>query len=948
MSDDHERPSEEREPSSVTRDIGRVPTLAGGLLAAGDTLHADADAWVPGATLPFLAPAVPQQLGRYVVLGPLGRGGMGTVLEAFDRTLDRRVALKVLHRNLGTEHTKRLLREAQALAKLSHPNVVQVYEVGEAAGQAFIAMELVQGRSLRAWLDRDPPPSWRERVDAFVQAGEGLAAAHAQGLVHRDFKPGNAVIDDAGRVRVLDFGLARRVEDADSSASVEPTDAVAVDEESLTEVGMVVGTPAYMAPEQMRGQEVDARSDQFAYCVALFEALYGERPFEGASMGALLVSLLSGSVRPIPKGSDVPAAVHAVVLRGLAAEPADRWPSMAALLGELRRVTAPPRKRSWLAASMVGGLVVAGLGLWQQAAVDRRCEGARHELEGTWDDARKHEVQAAILATELSYAADTWARVEQRLDGYAEAWAAAYTEACEATSVRQEQSAEVMDLRMACLDERRLALGEAVEVLARADATRVENAVDLVASLPGLLRCDDVEALRAELPPPEDPAVAAQVEEVRTRLARARALRDAGVYDEAFALADAATGQAEALAYPPLRAEALLVRGSAHESEGRYPEAEADVEQAYLVAMEHGYDGVEARAAGKLVRIVGERQARHDAGLQWGKVALAMAHHLRAEPTLEAQALEDVGSVLWRQGKLAEALDHHQRALAIFERELDPDHPDVAGSLNSIGNVSWGQGKIDQALAYHQRAAAIWAQAKGSHHPVYGHALNNIGTVLKDQGKLAEAHAQLERAVEILEQALGPRHPDVAAAFMNIGLVAGEQGKREQALAYHRRAMSIHEQTLGAQHPYVAFSLNNIGNVLAAQGEHAQALDHFQRALAILEQALGPRHAFVAYPLVDMSEVELAQGDVALAREHGERAVSILESTETTPDPLAEGRFALAMALWDDPAQRPRARTLATQARDAYTSLGPAKRAELAKVDAWLAARPQPASAEAE
>jgi eukaryotic-like serine/threonine-protein kinase len=739
MNEEIEHPSEEREPQSVTRRVGGERTSICDPRAVDRAAHddeADAGAWAPGSTLPFVAPAPPQQLGRYVVLRTLGRGGMGTVLEAFDRTLDRRVALKVLHRDLEQEHAKRLVREAQALAKLSHPHVVQVYEVGEAAGQAFIAMELVQGRSLRAWLDGEPRPGWRESVQVFLQAGEGLAAAHARGLVHRDFKPGNAVIDDDGRVRVLDFGLARWVEDADEAAAVvDASMDVAAQQESLTQAGMVMGTPAYMAPEQMRGHEVDARTDQFAYCVALFEALYAERPFPGGSMAALMVSLLSGQVRPAPRGSDVPATLRAAVLRGLAVAPADRWPSMDALLGELRRIVAPPRKRGVAALGVAGGLVVVGLGLWQQAAVGQRCDGARQQLAGTWDAARKQEVQAAILATELSYAADTWARVEERLDTYTDAWTRAHTEVCEATSVRQEQSADVMDLRMACLGERRLALREAVEVLARADATRVEHAVELVASLPGLSRCDDVRALAAELPPPEDAQVAARVEALRARLARARALRDAGVYDEALDEADAVVQAAETLEYPPLLAEAFLARANAHDSTDRVAEAEADAERAYLLAMEHGHVAVEARAGGRLLWLVGERQARHDAGLQWGKAALAKARSVRAEPRLEASTLDDVGAVLWRQGKLTEALDHHQRALALFERELDPRHPEIARTLNDIGNVLWAKGQLDQALAFHQRAATIWEEALGASHPSVARALNNIGTVLKDRGE---------------------------------------------------------------------------------------------------------------------------------------------------------------------------------------------------------------------
>ncbi|MEM9460113.1 MAG: SUMF1/EgtB/PvdO family nonheme iron enzyme [Myxococcota bacterium] len=300
------------------------------------------------------------ELGRYVIMGTLGRGGTGTVFKAFDPALDRRVALKVLNAELDQQHTTRLRREAQALAKLSHPNVVQVYEVGHvkgvggvggAEGQTFVAMELVQGRTLREWIRQEPRPSWRECVEVFVQVGAGLVAAHGRGLVHRDFKPGNAMIDDEGRARVLDFGLARRTEEVDEDASIIETrartdqhDVVPLDT-PLTKTGTVLGTPAYMPPEQMRGIEADFRSDQFSFCVALYEALYGERPFEAGKMAGLMLTILEGKVRPAPKGSTVPAALRAVLLRGLAHDPDKRWPSMEALLEQLQRLLAPPIRR---------------------------------------------------------------------------------------------------------------------------------------------------------------------------------------------------------------------------------------------------------------------------------------------------------------------------------------------------------------------------------------------------------------------------------------------------------------------------------------------------------------------------------------------------------------------------------------------------------------------------
>ncbi|MEX1363367.1 MAG: serine/threonine-protein kinase, partial [Nannocystaceae bacterium] len=327
-----------------------------------------------------------RRFGRYVVLDVLGKGGMGLVLKGYDEQLDRPVAIKVLHEHLGRQHTARLEREAQAMARLSHPHVVQVYEVGELEGRTFVAMELVKGQTVRQWMDQQPRPGWAACVELFVQLGEGLAAAHRRGLVHRDFKPGNAMLDEDGRARVLDFGLARRggeqVDDAPNVIQRARTDVQQVVplEQPLTQTGAVLGTPAYMPPEQMGGQEADARSDQFSFCVTLYEALYGERPYEGETMSALMVAMRGGQVRPAPRGSDVPTALRRVLLRGLAAEPAERWPSMEALLEELRRLVAPSRGWRWIAGVGAVALLAGLVAVWQRDVISEQ-EGELTEKE---------------------------------------------------------------------------------------------------------------------------------------------------------------------------------------------------------------------------------------------------------------------------------------------------------------------------------------------------------------------------------------------------------------------------------------------------------------------------------------------------------------------------------------------------------------------------------------
>ena len=291
------------------------------------------------------------KLGRYVVLELVSAGGMGVVYEAFDPQLDRKVALKVLRpESLGSETLEqaqaRLLREAQAMASLSHPNVVPVFDVGTVGRQVFVAMELVDGGTLTDWL-RAERRGWREIVEMYLQAGRGLAAAHAAGIVHRDFKPDNVLVGRDGRARVSDFGLARPAvrelarAGADRGAGAHESSAA------------LVGTPAYMAPEQFEGSGVSARSDQFSFCVALWEALYGRRPFPGQSAEQLAESVLSGAPPVPPAGSSVPGWLQRAVQRGLSRRPEERFPFIEGLLDDLSRSSLEGRRRRRLAAAAV-------------------------------------------------------------------------------------------------------------------------------------------------------------------------------------------------------------------------------------------------------------------------------------------------------------------------------------------------------------------------------------------------------------------------------------------------------------------------------------------------------------------------------------------------------------------------------------------------------------------
>ena len=385
-------------------------------------------------------------LGRYIVLNKLGGGGMGVVYAAYDPELDRKVGVKLLRAETA-EHRKdsnareRLLREAQAMARLSHPNVIPVYDVGTLGEQVFIAMEFIDGRTLAHWL-KEKQRGAREVLDVLIQAGKGLAAAHAAGLVHRDFKPDNVLIGRDGQVKVLDFGIARAVEDLASGAPTLPQKLEALGpstlrvlEAQLTKTSMFLGTPAYMAPEQLLRKATDARTDQFSFCVVLYEALYGERPFDASSAEALTEQVTKGEVKPPSKSSRVPSWVRQILFRGLRLNPNERFPSMNALLRELGKDPRVARRQALAIGAVLLGAAVVGVGYcqthysWRNPLANARYqrltdfEGAEHSAAISRDGKfvaflSSRDGPVGVLVTQIgtgTFRNVTWGRVPEQL-----------------------------------------------------------------------------------------------------------------------------------------------------------------------------------------------------------------------------------------------------------------------------------------------------------------------------------------------------------------------------------------------------------------------------------------------------------------------------------------------------------------------------------------------------
>ena len=817
------------EPRLACLDEDTVLALLDGRLSAPDLARAEAHLASCASCLelvalgtgagapPPVAPAVsPDQLspgstvGRYVILHLVGRGGMGEVYAAYDPELDRQIALKLLGaRGAGPASGRaRLLQEAKAIARLSHPNVVAVYDAGTIDDRVFIAMELVDGGTLAEWLKEKPRP-WQEVRDVFVAAGHGLEAAHAAGLVHRDFKPQNVMVGHDGKVRVMDFGLASGLDDR-GAAGPSPGGVVPLVVEgdldrprtvALTATGVLLGTPLYMAPEQFRAEPADPRTDQFSFCVALYEALYGERPFAAPSLAALIEGVTSGVVRDPPRRVSLPSWMRATIARGLRPDRTERFPSMRELLTALTRDPERRRRRMAAALALVAALGIGAVMVRREAMNTRLlCRGAAERLASAWEPAtaaatpRRARVRAAFLATKRAYAARTWELVAAALDRYASAWAAMYTDSCEATHVRGEQSEEILDLRTTCLHDRSGELKALVDVFATADAQSVSNAISAVEAMTPLERCADVPRLKAVVPLPRDEAARRRVAELQRRFAEVKALSDAGRHQDGLAMSAGLLRDARDAGYKPLLSEILSVVAWLEEITGAPRRAEGTYEQSLLAAEASRYDEIAARSSAQLAGIIGYNLSRPDEGERWARLSEAILERMgKGNEVMTSWLLHSRAIIRERAGDLDAARAYMEEAIALLEKTGGSNRPEVGRSLITLGNLLAELGQPERALAVDDRALEIFKRLYGDQHPILGQVLSNRGEALDGLRRWGDARRSFERSIELWEPELGPEHRYMAYPLTGLGVSALGAGDPARALAPLERALRIRE-----------------------------------------------------------------------------------------------------------------------------------------------------------
>jgi len=896
----------------------------------------------------------PRMVGRYRLERILGSGGMGVVWEAWDPTLRRRVAIKLLHPDVASG-PERMLREARALATLQHPNVVAVFDVGEVDGDVFIATELVDGEPMSHWqLGR----SEREIMGAYAQAARGLLAAHRAGLVHRDVKPSNIFVSRDGRVRIGDFGLAVSA-DAD-----------------ITRDGQIVGTPAYMAPEQREGKSVDERADQFSLCLALAEALTGTRAFETTEL---------------PKQPPWPA-----IARGLAIDPAQRFATLEPLVSALRAGQPPSRRRGRVIAG-AAAVGIVGAALFAFRRDDHLDCAERQPLAGALNHAA---IRDAFHATNLAYADDAARITISALDSYASSFAVEEARACRADD----------DRRRACLARIRGQVVQLVSTLTtRPDASTIQRAPAAARGLPDPAICNSA----AERAVPSDPAISVRMHLMSVRLGTAATLRRLGKTEAARASAEAVLADAVAADLSPTIAEARHELGTILHAQDD-PAAEQMLVDALAAAAAAHADLEAAQIAALLVEVVGRKgdvaaaarqaalarsaiiragtdrytEAVVERGLgytynQANQRKAALEHYTRAEQLHRAiGSVDDVTFdrraqviALGSLDRLDEAIKINAEVLAFDRENLGPAHPRTIGDIAARGQLQFRAGHLAESAKDLETAVELDSKVLGADNKHTASLRGQLGGVYMTMGRLVDAEPLFRSTVRVLSKHVPADDDELRGQRMNLAGVLILLGKHREAIAeldrlveaahrLHdddllgltletlaqaligdrqyarataaaREALALATKVYGPSSRRGAQAHTTLGNALAHAGQRAAAATELELAIHMYETSVDKTSQELGEPLTSLAEILLSRGDASHARELLERAVKL--RSDSDPVDLAASRYALGRAL--EALHDPSASAQITSAIELWRNAGPRADARRATAEAWLRAR---------
>ncbi len=764
------------------------------------------------------------QVSRYIVLEELGRGAMGIAYAAYDVELDRKIALKVV----ATSRGRGAKREARAMARLNHPNVVSLYDVVVLGDVSLIAMEFVIGETLSAWVQHNP--SAKAVCEGMREVGKGLEAAHSVGLVHCDIKPENIMVGADGRPRIMDFGLAKTVDDAERKDG---------------------GTVLYMAPEHRQTKTASAASDQYSYCLTFAEAL-------GARAEAL-------DTQACP--AHTPRHVWRALQRGAAPAADARFASMHDLLVALR-----PRSRSalWgIALVGIAGAAVVWLVLGTQSAAGVDCDSGRERVDAVWNQTQREAISANLRATGARSADGTVTRLLGSLDRYSEDFALASRDSCQATHVRGDQSERLLDARMMCLSHRLSSLDGVVDLLSTGQEPQVlGRALRIVATLPAIEDCSDVESLGtiAALPPGSEDR--ARIEDLTHRLYRLAAEVPLST-NSGKQLLELMREDVVQLGYSPLLALFHYRLGNVLDRSGEYQESATAYEEASKAAALAHDDVLLAQILNALVAATGYRMGALDVGQTWASAAeLAMAR-AGSSSDVRATFAHNMGMVLLQAGKFADARVRLLEAVRLLGLGDEEQERRMVSSLDSIGTSYYREEDYESATRYHEHAIQLGERTLGPHHQRLASPINNLALVLKKAGKHHEAIEALQRAHAILLDAVGPASPSLAMIRVNMALSYVELSELDKAEAELAIALPALESSLGARHPLMAETVATLAMIASEKKEFERAITIQKRAIGLREQ-LGVEHPAVVNDRYNLAGTLCAAGRNAEAEEHWE------------------------------------------------------------------------------
>jgi tetratricopeptide (TPR) repeat protein len=857
-------------------------------------------------------------LGRYVLLETLGHGGMGVVWKSYDPMLDRNVALKLMVSS--SEVRGAVVAEAQAMAKVQHPNVVTVYDAGiHPTGDhhlAYIAMELIAGRTMKGWLD-EAEHSIDDKLDMFVLAGRGLEAAHEAGLVHRDFKPSNVLVGDDGRVRVSDFGLSV-VGREDRAATGSP----------------FAGTPRYMAPEQLHGVRAQAASDQFAFCVALYEAVFDEAPFaiaDDASVAELRAAIV-GTPKP-PIRSRLQARLAPIVLRGLSIDPSQRWKSMGELLAAIGTVRAARRRRLAVAGAVGATVIALGLvGWWQLGSSALDCDGAGDGITALWHPQRRQALTAAFAPFPGGPAAVD--RVSHAIDDWSRRWTALRVEQCEADR-NGERSSPSLVVRRDCLDRRLGELDGLLQILDKPDATVVTFASSAAYSVTAPESCMSL------LPPvgaPAPPLLQQSVAAAHAQIDRVATLDTLGKEKVALDEAKIAIAAAAKIDWAPVTADAQLLLGRTALNMHDVPMATDAFYKAQWAAERAGDDRIREAAAIGLFdsNLFG---SDYPAAGRWLETAKAIAHRMPPTAHRDATLAFDEMELALYLGQFSNCLRAGDDGLRLAEAE-GPEAPIVVQVLITLAQCERSLEHLeDKAVAHMQRALALSEKVNGHDHQQTAMVLSELGIMARKAHRYDEALARYRDSLAIREALSGADHPDCAGLHNNISNVYRDLKRPADARAELDRAMAIWMKKYGPDSPAIAHGLRNLARLSADEGHFAEAEPLLRRSLAILRKTRPAGHREVAVAADALASNLLVQNNKDALPLLEEALATFEHDHDSARSEKAEARFRVARARVDFAVHPEGAIALAEAA---CNELGdPDMKSELAECRAWLAKHPR-------